>query len=493
MLLDQYLGCDADEAVIGLMAKNIAAGESIKMYVYGQDYCAAGVLESLIIALMFKLFWGSAIYLKLTAISLFSIFACLTIYFLNKYFNHKIALIFFLIFWLAPESIKISFSIRGYLPINILTILIFLFFFNIIKKYYSKQIISNLQLTFLFFFIGFGIWLFELTIIFFLAVLIFLFLIFKYKFFLEKSKFIILGFLGGYLPAIIYNLQTNFSNWRAIISQSTNNEQLNFSFKKILDVFIAAYSPDFIDDYRYINQTTNKFFLYFMATLLIISFFIILINKIKHFKKNYNNRKKEKKELTEVFSDFIIFYLILWFCFYIFFLRALIATPRYLWLIFPFLYFVIILALEKIKVLEKIKYYILSVVFIFHFSFNYWFIPIKPSGINCLNSVGVAVNIDYPNLKKVIEYLLSQNKSIIYSNYFLAYPLILHSAEKILALPIDLEDTRYIKYKLQNQKMIDISQIKTIVLFSNDPLIKKIGTRYNQKILIENIIILSIL
>lgn len=62
---------DADEAVLGIMARHLAAGEELPVYFAGQGY-GLSIFETLPLAVTFRLFGESSLVLALTMVALFS-------------------------------------------------------------------------------------------------------------------------------------------------------------------------------------------------------------------------------------------------------------------------------------------------------------------------------------------------------------------------------------------------------------------------------------
>ncbi len=67
---------DADEAIVGLMAKHLAEGSDLPIFYYGQHYM--GSFEPMFASVLFRLFGVSEIFLKLTPLIFSLVFICLT-------------------------------------------------------------------------------------------------------------------------------------------------------------------------------------------------------------------------------------------------------------------------------------------------------------------------------------------------------------------------------------------------------------------------------
>lgn len=101
MLGTPMSGLDADEAVVGLMARHILDGE-IPMFYWGQDH--GGPHEPLLTALLFRAFGPTVLVLKSTAI-LLSATACLLIWRVGKRIvGEPAATVAGLLFWVWPAA-----------------------------------------------------------------------------------------------------------------------------------------------------------------------------------------------------------------------------------------------------------------------------------------------------------------------------------------------------------------------------------------------------
>ncbi|MFA6450895.1 MAG: glycosyltransferase family 39 protein [bacterium] len=106
---------DADESVVGLMAKHIAAGESVPFFFYGQDYGGGHVIEALLAAPFFKLFGASAWAVHLIPI-LFSTATILLVYiYIRRLFGGRTALAAAVLLSFSTQYLRSSLKSDGYI------------------------------------------------------------------------------------------------------------------------------------------------------------------------------------------------------------------------------------------------------------------------------------------------------------------------------------------------------------------------------------------
>jgi hypothetical protein len=477
ILIEHYLLCDADESVIGIMAKHFAENKNMPYYMYGQTYNGGAVIESFFASFIYKITNSLPVSLKLNAIIIYAIFSVICALLIKKIYGLKFSFIIFLILLFSPQSIHRSFTNYGYLILSLNNIIIFSLLY---KTIYENRISKNIYL--LFFFCGIGLWIFEHSILTLLTTLIILLLKHKIKNFV-KIFFVGLPFLiTGYLPTIFFNFHYNFVNWKLLLFNSIQNIKYNI-YEFFIFKFPVTFSGMNINDYRLAEQQGVPIYCYLISYLFIVCSIIFIIFYLKKIKKiNFSNNEFITKFMLILFVFInLIFYFVN---------GEIFNYPRYYWMIFPFQYIILIYVLFKIKFKNKIYYK--PTQFIIIFVLGAYLVlgyknQIKNRGIDCRNSIDEYKLTEYNTVFFILNKLEKDNIRFIKGNYFLIWPIIFHSNEKIIGLPIDIQLIRIPEYlyKFKTKKT------ELLILFNNDPILKKINLNAIKKIVyINNIVLL---
>ncbi|HPI76180.1 MAG TPA: glycosyltransferase family 39 protein, partial [bacterium] len=105
---------DADESIVGLMAKHIAAGEGVPFFFYGQHYGGGHVIEALFAAPLFKAFGPSEWAIHLSPV-LFSVGIVLLVYiYMQKVYGGKAGLLAAALTAFSTPFLKSSLKADGY-------------------------------------------------------------------------------------------------------------------------------------------------------------------------------------------------------------------------------------------------------------------------------------------------------------------------------------------------------------------------------------------
>ncbi|MBL7663365.1 glycosyltransferase family 39 protein [bacterium] len=126
---------DADEAIVGLMAKHIAAGFPVPIFYYGQAYM--GSLEAILVAGVFYIFGPSSLGLKLVPL-LFSMIFILCVYFLGRYLFDRTAGRFAALFAAVPPHGLLVWSTKargGFIEVVVLGTICLILGLKILKYY----------------------------------------------------------------------------------------------------------------------------------------------------------------------------------------------------------------------------------------------------------------------------------------------------------------------------------------------------------------------
>ena len=253
----------SDEAIIGLMGKHILEGRYFPFYMYGQPYNAGAAWEAYLAVVPFAIFGVGVIPLKSCIVVLSLIGLILFYWMCRRLYDERTAAFASVVFALAPSLLKWHFQVRGYswyfLSIPLLTILL-------------MSIQSKPKRTSFFFFgivSGVSIWSLELGIAFNAALWILLLL--RRGLLFKNAAIAAAGFIIGYGPAIVFNLNNHFSNWNAVF-EKTGGEgfALFFQPSALRQIFLVEmpklFGPDTV--LWYYPETPASGVLFYMVALL---------------------------------------------------------------------------------------------------------------------------------------------------------------------------------------------------------------------------------
>ena len=201
----------SDEAIIGLMGKHILEGRHFPFYMYGQPYNAGAAWEAYLASFAFALFGVGVVPLK-ACIVVLSLLGLFLFYRMGcALYDRRTAVFATLAFALAPSLLKWHFQVRGYswyfLSIPVLTLL-----FASIE---STSVPKRRTLLLFGLASGLSIWCLELALP--LVAALWLLLILRRRISLSTAPAGLIGFLLGYAPVIVFNLNYRFSNWRYVV------------------------------------------------------------------------------------------------------------------------------------------------------------------------------------------------------------------------------------------------------------------------------------
>jgi len=239
---------DADEAIVGLMAKHILEGRTFPVFYYGQHYM--GSFEAIVAAIYRFLFGGSSVSLKAVPISFSIVFVVLTYlagHFAGGKYTARLAA-FLCAIPAAPLVVWSAKARGGFIEIICLGAISFLLTHRVLNKPY------NYRRTALFWIgvvVGLGWWI-NNQVVFFMApiglVLIHFFLTqsrFETKRIAELSKGFLSGmsgFLIGGAPFWLYNLKYEFASFSQLSGPGTTSftENLGGFFSIALPILLGG-------------------------------------------------------------------------------------------------------------------------------------------------------------------------------------------------------------------------------------------------------------
>ncbi len=246
------MGIDADEAIVGLMAKHIKEGRGIPVFYYGQNYM--GSLESILVSFSFHIFGISNLALKFVPL-LFSVLFVFLIFKITSRLWSVRAGLFAACLCAFPQLALLEWSTKargGFIEILVIGACSYI----VLIEWLHKPSLKRLAL--LGFILGVGWWVnnqiifFMVTSAFFvLARLLYLDCCFRLKMeslFASISVGAVAFILGG-LPFWIFNVTHNFVSFDMF--QAGTNEEI----KKHVSKFLSVSLPILLGGKRFWQET----------------------------------------------------------------------------------------------------------------------------------------------------------------------------------------------------------------------------------------------
>ncbi len=458
--LDFLIPCnfiiDADEAIVGLMAKHILEGKDIPTFYYGQHYM--GSLEAILTAGVFKLFGISNITLKVIPL-LFSILLIPLMFFigleLKNSFTAKLAAIFTAI---PPVSLIIwSGKTRG--GFIELVFIGALALYLTLKALKNKVIPSN-YLILISLILGLGWWV-NNQIIFFIVPIVFVLFWKSWEVNLklkEKSLFTLknlalslAAFIIGGLPFWVYNIKNNFVSFEMFKSakQSDYGDHLSGLFTDSIPILLGA--KRFWEANDIFPNSTTVFYLFYG----IIIFFYFFSERLKIFKKE---------------SLLIVLFLLS--CYGIFVLSSfgyLYQAPRYLLPSYLGIFCILALALEKIRLYSR---QLAMILFLMIISLN---LASAYVGGRAIPGEPVIFHFDRvaKDHQELINWLKEHQIKAIRTNYWIGYRLAFETREEIKFLVFQTpRQTRINSYREEIKAQFPEDQIPLLLSPMQTPIIE---------------------
>lgn len=415
----------SDEAVFALIAKHIMELKEFPIYMWRAHY--GGTLVSYFSAIFFLIFGISSYSFKIAGVVFSLVWVLLMFGLGKKIYNRDIGLLT-AVFISIPSYFVLSFSrytVGVYAEGLVFTTLIILFLFNCLSDIETS--FKNFLLLGLF--SGIGLWLSPFIIPVLLTVITMFLIKYSKKLLLIKSSYFLQGFIFGYLPAIIYNLQfpkvTLYRMAGRILDLDrslfllSNNEILRIVIIKI--IYRISEIPNMLMNIPTLlfhvigieNIYTKNIFLLIIAMLILMFYIAMVVYTIISNRSFFTNLKL--KNLTG--SEILIVYIFWFVVFYCMFVEP--DRPRYLLpLVIPFTIFLAKFLNDIRKIFQPIFWSILILIF----SFN-------------LSTHSDMLKIPSKKYNKLAEFLLTQNIYYCYSDYWVAYPIIFESRERVIVSP----------------------------------------------------------
>lgn len=415
---------DADEAIVGLMAKHIAEGQDIPTFYYGQHYM--GSLEPLLVSLLFKLFGTSVIALKVVPLIFSLAFVILAYYLTLEIAGRFPALIAALLAAVPPSPLVVwSGKARG----GFIEILVIGAFALLLCLRWLKPNRQTLAITFsIGLLLGFGWWTNNQIVYFmlpvgyaFLAKLLFepgISLSLKIKNTFLHLLTGLISFLFGGLPYWIYNLQHDFASFEILSGSESSDVLTHVSGLFATSIPIILGSKRF---WAFEDIFTYSTLLYYTAYAALI--LVILQSRRKQILNLFRFRLSENAGV-EVFILFLIAtFSVFTFSSY----GYLVHAPRYLLPLYVAMFPLLAYSLELIRQKSKPVFAsALVLILVLNILSSYSFgrsIPGEPFVFKQQR-----VSRDHT---KLIEWLDAKKINWVRTNYWIGYRLAFETNERI--------------------------------------------------------------
>jgi hypothetical protein len=246
---------DADESIVGLMAKHIAAGQSIPFFFYGQDYGGGHVIEALLASPLFMLFGPSEWAVHLIP-ALFSIATISLVFiYLRRLYGSRTAFAAAALVCLSTQYLKSSLKSDGYIEtifLGVAAMSLLQLFETAYRETASRRmtvLAAAMGAT-----LGLAMWSYDFAAVY--AVAVFVFALRRGLLHPIRLPVFIVGFLAGAAPMIAANLSDNYANLRHLAGggaggpESAAGAAIRFAnlFSKQIPAFLT---PDCIHNFIY--------------------------------------------------------------------------------------------------------------------------------------------------------------------------------------------------------------------------------------------------
>ena len=394
-----------EEGARALIAKQLISGPLVPFFDLQVDsYSGGSLVVGLLMAPLFKLLGQNLISVKLVAV-LFSFATVVALYlFCKRFFNRRVAIIASLLFILSPPFFtKYSLITMGFHTESILfsILLIFIFFeifFNNKKNAFHFIILGLIG--------GFGLWftyIFSITLF---TCVLFWFLLDR-GFFLRKNFFVFLfSFICGFSPWIYYNLSHGFKGLhlgKRELLPSFSTEHLIFSLAKLKNLFLCDIKNSFF--FENLTPLDSDYLSSFYYLIFILSFVVLFwFNRRSLYSLIRRFIPARRFQITNIHTLKESFFLI---CVAIFSLIFSLSNfqvntkigfvgYRYLFPLYPFIFILIALFINKIQERKQKGYafvsgFTLIILLSIGLANNLKFISFNSTGIR-------SFDIDYANI-----------------------------------------------------------------------------------------------
>ncbi len=426
LILNQAFPFNADEAIVGLMAKHILAGER-PIFFYGQVYM--GSLDAYLIAFFFKLFGVQVFWIRFVQVTLFSItllefFLFTQIVFENKLITFTSTL--FLAFPVVNVVLYTTVSLGGYGEAFVLGMAVLLLAALFVK---TNWILSNPQkmrlLPLVGLTMGLGLWANALSLLLAVpAVMMILITIIKNKcgIWILFKQLVLIGI--GFLVGASFWIYGFFNNGGVLVEEMFGSAVSveTFSFwDRVINHLVSffLFAPTVVFGFR---PPWSVDWILLALIPLVILFWIITIKKT--IKSQYSSFQI-MAIITVVGSGVLVF------IGFVFTSFGVDPSGRYF---LPFVFLLSMMVGLALNANRSDKLYLGLFVFVLVYQMAGSLILMnKQPKITTQFFKPAQVQQEY--MPELVDFLISKNEFFGYSNYWVSYPLAFLSDEKIISIP----------------------------------------------------------
>lgn len=501
ILLTSQKYADGDEAVVGMMAKHILTNGERPILYYGQVYGGGGAIEAYLAAIPFAFFGVSAIALKSVALCVWLVTIALCYVFCLRRYDYQTAIFSSVILITATALIEWHMKMRGgYAEIPLFFMLILICFSYLVDKGHK----ASWQFLLFGLFCGAAYYNLEIIVPFLFTLLLFS-LFWRPIFWRWKPALLmVMGFVIGASPLILYNLTYNFSNLRYVFGRGAGGDGSNL-FSNLVNL-VTIYLPRFFVGSNIGDYISSPPLLAYLEYAIYLVLFIALSIKIGPHAIKLVGSLRSAANVKRINSPadidtLLVVYLII--CPLIFSVSGNIGSAetslRYLFPLYPALAIVAArgvywLRQDQNRILNITGTTLLAVLIIFgsinHFSYigQTWVYDdvMFPQGIVHRQTSGETIS-------KLIDFLNKRQMSRVATTYFVQWRLVFESNEAIIASSRNLmpgaDTPRYPYYD-----SIAWEQPQAIILHHEDAqlawLLEQSANEYQQEVIGEYVVLI---
>ena len=360
----------SDEAVVGLMAKHIVTRGEMPLFLYGQEYGGGHAIVAYIAAPLFAIFGRSAILLTAVSMTISMLNIWLLWIILRRYFPEgKIAVAGTALYALSPPVLYGAFLINGGTESFCLALLGLIFF---LKAYLDNEHPSrNALLAGIF--SGLAYYAMDYTLVYPMVFgLVWLATGRTNKW--RCLGLLVLGFIAGCMPLIIYNFTHDFGHVRHMFSGGTSAPLLTRvlgALRHTVTQGLPAFFGGDIDDYRPGQSAGVGAWIHACAAMIAVIVLMVkhrgdLSNALKRF--SLDGRKSVQLPPALIPVVFMLLYMFIY-C-VAKFSQLPYRTPRYFLPLCPFVSIAIATAVLRVKSRQlRMAGYVLIAFLLLHGAF----------------------------------------------------------------------------------------------------------------------------
>ena len=471
LLAQDAIPLNADEAVVGLMARHIVQGRWPTFF-YGQAYM--GSLDATLVALGFALFRQEALVIRIvqTLLYLLTIFTTITLG--NRVFKSEVVGIaagFLLAIPPVNVTLYTTVSLGGYGEAMLIGTLLLILAIEIARSHQRNWLFLAWG-----FLTGLGVWAFGLTLIYSIPAGIFIVWELRRKQSWSTWKgdvlLILLGGILGIAPILLWAKENSIPLLLQELSGSAIGSQSLSTFlpqigERVRNLIL--FGPSVTWGFR---APWDVELLAKPLIPIVVVFWIFVLARIVHRLRHRDENRSAYWLLAGVMLTLLMGFL----------LTPFGGDPsgRYFLPLYPILAIFagdFIVSLSKTRLGPYPAYLLLLLILVFHAWGTFEKATNNPPGLT--TQFDESTRIDHEFDDDLITFLSSQNELTGYSNYWVTYPIAFHSDENIIYTPLlpyhlDLRytsrDNRYDPYN----EMVESSKSVAYITLTNQTVLNKI-------------------